>query len=522
MVATKYKREIAAARERMAHGLVETAENITESAKGLSGPAHPAAARLASVGCAPPPTSRLTRPSPPSPATASPARIPDSRAAALVFDRIMGKVPTPIDVELRHVIEEATAGQDAPPGFSKNTYRPNTSRLSTSILSESRAIVAARLPSSEPLTPVNFTPRHYQRLFLDALAAGLSRGIPAGHRRAGKKRCKAWATRGCSTRPACAAATTSTCSPPTPRRRRRCGTSSTRPAFHPGTLPALLAGERPQRERDAADPRNGSTVQLAGMSTYDRLDGANPVGVVFSEFSLTNPRAWDQVLPSSPRTAAGRCSMARRAARTTSRRCTTWRRTIPLGTSRSKRWMTPRRWTSTPRARRGMSEDLIRQEFYCGFPGGQRGRLLRSAHRPGARRGPHQPRPLSAERPGAYGVGLGHRRLDGHLVLPRRRSRAPLYRLLRGERRYSPHYAKVLQDRGYVYGQHYAPHDAAARESWGRARAVEIAEELEPGSRSSRRTAWRTRLKRCGVSRCSAVRRRGASRASRPPRSQDL
>ncbi len=27
-----------------------------------------------------------------------------------------------------------------------------------------------------------------------------------------------------------------------------------------------------------------------------------------------------------------------------------------------------------------------------------------------------------------------------------------------------PHYARVLKDRGYVYGQHWAPHDIAVRE----------------------------------------------------------
>lgn len=42
---------------------------------------------------------------------------------------------------------------------------------------------------------------------------------------------------------------------------------------------------------------NGSIWQLAGADNYDSLVGANVVGVVFSEWSLTNPAAWDFIRP---------------------------------------------------------------------------------------------------------------------------------------------------------------------------------------------------------------------------------
>jgi hypothetical protein len=42
---------------------------------------------------------------------------------------------------------------------------------------------------------------------------------------------------------------------------------------------------------------NGSTVQLVGTDTIDRLVGAGPRGVVFSEFALSHPGAWDFVRP---------------------------------------------------------------------------------------------------------------------------------------------------------------------------------------------------------------------------------
>lgn len=42
---------------------------------------------------------------------------------------------------------------------------------------------------------------------------------------------------------------------------------------------------------------NGSTWQLLGSDNYDRMVGANPRGVVFSEWALCDPRAWDYIRP---------------------------------------------------------------------------------------------------------------------------------------------------------------------------------------------------------------------------------
>lgn len=42
---------------------------------------------------------------------------------------------------------------------------------------------------------------------------------------------------------------------------------------------------------------NGSTWQLAGSDNYDSLVGSNPVGVVFSEWSLCDPNAWNYIRP---------------------------------------------------------------------------------------------------------------------------------------------------------------------------------------------------------------------------------
>jgi hypothetical protein len=42
---------------------------------------------------------------------------------------------------------------------------------------------------------------------------------------------------------------------------------------------------------------NGSVIQLVGSDQYDRLVGTNPKGIVFSEYSLTHPMAWQILRP---------------------------------------------------------------------------------------------------------------------------------------------------------------------------------------------------------------------------------
>ena len=43
--------------------------------------------------------------------------------------------------------------------------------------------------------------------------------------------------------------------------------------------------------------KNGSMWQVVGSDNYDSLVGTNPIGVVFSEWSVADPRAWDFIRP---------------------------------------------------------------------------------------------------------------------------------------------------------------------------------------------------------------------------------
>lgn len=55
------------------------------------------------------------------------------------------------------------------------------------------------------------------------------------------------------------------------------------------------------RKKNNADMKiyliNGSIIQLAGTDNYNAMMGGNPIGIVFSEFSLQNPMAWHYLRP---------------------------------------------------------------------------------------------------------------------------------------------------------------------------------------------------------------------------------
>jgi len=43
--------------------------------------------------------------------------------------------------------------------------------------------------------------------------------------------------------------------------------------------------------------RNGSIYQVVGSDNYDSLVGTNPIGVIFSEYAVADPKAWDYIRP---------------------------------------------------------------------------------------------------------------------------------------------------------------------------------------------------------------------------------
>lgn len=115
---------------------------------------------------------------------------------------------------------------------------------------------------------------------------------------------------------------------------------------------------------------NGSIWQMAGSDNFNSLVGSNPIGVVFSEWSLAHPEAWDYIRPIlvenggwalfiyTPRGRNHGFATYNMAAGDDDWFCE--RLTVD-----DTGLVTPEDIEAERRA--GMSEPKIRQEFYCSF-----------------------------------------------------------------------------------------------------------------------------------------------------------
>lgn len=121
---------------------------------------------------------------------------------------------------------------------------------------------------------------------------------------------------------------------------------------------------------------NGSIWQCVGSDNYNALVGANPVGVVFSEYSLADPAAWDFIRPIlaendgwalfiyTPRGRNHGLSLFRNA-----QNADGWFAEA-LGVDETK--AIPQSAVDAER-NAGMDEEMIRQEFYCSFDAAVKG-----------------------------------------------------------------------------------------------------------------------------------------------------
>lgn len=61
-------------------------------------------------------------------------------------------------------------------------------------------------------------------------------------------------------------------------------------------FPNYLVAGRSETEMQVTF-RNGSVFQVIGTDKIDSIVGTNPIGCIFSEYSLQNPKAWDLTRP---------------------------------------------------------------------------------------------------------------------------------------------------------------------------------------------------------------------------------
>jgi hypothetical protein len=224
---------------------------------------------------------------------------------------------------------------------------------------------------------------------------------------------------------------------------------------------------------------NGSAWQLLGSDNFKSLVGAPPVGLVFSEYALANPAAWDYLRPILAENGGSALFMFTPRGRNHAWKLYDLARGKPG-------WLAdmltvedtgaiPPEVIAEERAS-GMSEDMIRQEYYCSFdaalPGAYYGKLLQQADSEGRiGRVPWAPELLTHT---AWDLGIGDSTAIWFCQVSGQEARVIDYYENFGVG--LDHYAKLLREKPYVYGEHILPHDAQVADlSTGRSRLQTLA-----------------------------------------------
>lgn len=216
--------------------------------------------------------------------------------------------------------------------------------------------------------------------------------------------------------------------------------------------------------------KNGSLLQLVGSDNVDALMGTNPAGVVFSEYALQDPRAYQFIRPILAANAGWALFIS-----------------TPRGKNHlyelyqiainSKEWYAlkltlddthhiPLREIEKDRAEGIMSEDLIQQEYYTDFTLGVQGAYfcyyldkMRIENRIGDV--PWQP-----EFPVVTAWDLGVRDSTSIVFLQQIGTTVRIIDCYENTKQGLEHYVKVIQAKPYTYSKHIAPHDIKVTE-WG-------------------------------------------------------
>lgn len=212
---------------------------------------------------------------------------------------------------------------------------------------------------------------------------------------------------------------------------------------------------------------NGSTWQVVGSDNYDNLVGSPPIGIVFSEYALAKPQAWDFLRPILAEN--GGWSLFIYTARGRNHGADLFE----MAKSNPK-WFAQRLTVDDTQAispaiikeerDSGMSEDMIRQEYYCSFDaavmGAYYGELLNSAEAEGRVCG--VPYDSSALVTTAWDLGYGDDTAIWFAQIIGQQVNVIDYYENRGVG--LDHYAKVLQSKPYAYHKHLLPHDGSKGE----------------------------------------------------------
>lgn len=342
--------------------------------------------------------------------------------------------------------------------------------------------------SEEITIPFNWSPRSYQMPLWQFLENGGKRGVAVWHRRGGKDLFSInWCARSMIARPGVYWHLF-----PTYNQGRKIAWDGFTKAGRPflSHFPEALVQNKNNTEMKIT-LKTGGVYQVVGTDDPDRLVGANPVGCIFSEYSLQDPAAWNMIRPILAEnegwaifiyTARGRnhgftmknlAEAEIRSAKHNNKKPRWFCEVLTIDDTKAVTQEAVQQERED-----GMPEELIQQEFYCSFDapivGAYYGKQMMTMLEQG--RICNVPWEPKLEVNTAWDLGVGDAMSITFYQEYGLETRIIDYYENTGEG--FPHYVKILREKDYVYGRHTAPWDIEVREMGTGKSRKETAREL--------------------------------------------
>lgn len=233
---------------------------------------------------------------------------------------------------------------------------------------------------------------------------------------------------------------------------------------------------------------NGSIWQIQGADEPDKLVGPNPVGVVFSEWSLMNPDIYhltiQPILESNGGwalfiyTARGRNhAYAQRERMRNNTRWFTQLLTIEDTLNEKGKPIVSKEQVEAMR-KEGTPEAFINQEYYCSFEAPMRGAYYEVEMRRAMSDNRITKVPWEPNLMVHTSWDLGSNDQTVIWFFQQHYNEIRVIDLYANSGEGLAHYAKVLKEKSYAYGTHYAPHDITVQELGSGQTRIKTAKDL--------------------------------------------
>lgn len=248
-------------------------------------------------------------------------------------------------------------------------------------------------------------------------------------------------------------------------------------------FPKELIDGKPNDTEMKIKYKNGSLFQVIGVEDADKIVGTNPRGIVFSEYSLQNPKAWEYMRPILAENKGWAIFNY------TPRGKNHGYKLYEIAKSNPKWWVSKLTIDDTQvlsvedieeERKSGMTEDMVQQEFYCSFISATLGSIYWQEIDTAEKNDqftdvPYDPRLLVHT---VWDLGKNDTNCIGFYQSNGLTVRKIDY--LSGNRKGLPDWIKLVKEKPYAFGKHFAPHDIAVSDYslTGNQSRLEVAKDL--------------------------------------------